>query len=124
MATRIANDRQSNPTRTRSECLINVGRRSLVRTVSRIVLSVSLSAASNNDVHELKVHLPNYLTGVHVFFHEIDQSTVQRLQRFVYTYVRAGAQKNAVGIVFFACIGLVSMATSTLPPMLEQQRMF
>ena len=54
---------------------------------------IVLSAESNNDVQELKVHLPNYLTGVHVFFHEIDQSTVQRLRRFVYTYVRAGEKE-------------------------------
>jgi hypothetical protein len=35
---------------------------------------------------QLKVHLPNYLSGVNIFFHDIDDNTIRRLQRFVYAY--------------------------------------
>ncbi|CAF0884246.1 unnamed protein product [Adineta ricciae] len=37
-------------------------------------------------INQLKVHLPNYLSGIHVFFHDIDENTKNRLQRFVYTF--------------------------------------
>jgi len=40
-----------------------------------------------NHMNQLKVHLPNYLSGVHIFFHDIDDNTKKRLQRFVYAYV-------------------------------------
>ncbi len=40
-----------------------------------------------NNIDHLKVHLPNYLSGVHIFFHDIDDNTKKRLQRFVYAYV-------------------------------------
>jgi hypothetical protein len=48
--------------------------------------NVFISEETNN-VNRLKVHLPNYLSGVHIFFHDIDDNTKQRLQRFVYAYV-------------------------------------
>jgi hypothetical protein len=38
-------------------------------------------------IDRLKVHLPNYLSGIRIFFHDIDNNTKQRLQRFVYAYV-------------------------------------
>jgi len=47
---------------------------------------VFISEETNNN-NRLKVHLPNYLSGVHIFFHDIDDNTKQRLQRFVYAYV-------------------------------------
>jgi len=47
---------------------------------------VFISEETNNIDH-LKVHLPNYLSGVHIFFHDIDDNTKKRLQRFVYAYV-------------------------------------
>ncbi len=40
-----------------------------------------------NNIERLKVHLPNYLSDVHIFFHDIDDNTKNRLQRFVYAYV-------------------------------------
>ncbi|CAF0836864.1 unnamed protein product [Adineta steineri] len=39
-----------------------------------------------NSISQLKVHLPNYLAGVHIFFHDIDDTTKKRLQRFVYAF--------------------------------------
>ncbi|CAF5065838.1 unnamed protein product, partial [Rotaria magnacalcarata] len=39
-----------------------------------------------NDKGRLKIHLPSYLSGIHIFFHEIDDNTKKRLQRFIYTF--------------------------------------
>ncbi len=41
----------------------------------------------NNNMSRLKVHLPNYLSGINIFFHDIDDNIKNRLQRFVYAYV-------------------------------------
>lgn len=40
-----------------------------------------------SNIGRLKLHLSNYLSGVHIFFHDVDEQTKKRLQRFVYAYV-------------------------------------
>jgi hypothetical protein len=40
-----------------------------------------------DNIDHLKLHIPNYFSGVHIFFHDVDDNTKKRLQRFVYTYV-------------------------------------
>ncbi|CAF3662859.1 unnamed protein product [Rotaria socialis] len=39
-----------------------------------------------NHKDRLKIHLPSYLSGIHIFFHEIDDNTKRRLQRFIYAF--------------------------------------
>ncbi|CAF3435055.1 unnamed protein product [Rotaria sp. Silwood1] len=39
-----------------------------------------------NNINRLKLHMPSYLSGIHVFFHDIDENTKKRLQRFVYAF--------------------------------------
>ncbi|CAF3617419.1 unnamed protein product [Rotaria sordida] len=41
---------------------------------------------SINNKNQLKLHLPSYLSGVNIFFHDIDENTKKRLQRFVYAF--------------------------------------
>jgi hypothetical protein len=73
-----------------------------------------------NKIDHLKLHLPNYLSGVHIFFHDIDDNTKKRLQRFVYTYIffllRIYRQ------TFYS--HLVSMVTSMKQQILIQQHIF
>lgn len=40
-----------------------------------------------HPAQRLKLHLPDLFHGVHVFFHEIDETTIKRLKRFLYAYV-------------------------------------
>lgn len=42
---------------------------------------------TSRKIDRLTLRIPDYLTDVHIYFHEIDDRTKQRLQRFVYTYV-------------------------------------
>ncbi|CAF4224092.1 unnamed protein product, partial [Rotaria sp. Silwood2] len=46
-------------------------------------LSIEKGTINKN---RLKLHLPCYLSGVHIFFHDIDENTKKRLQRFVYAF--------------------------------------
>ena len=63
------------------------------------VVNVRLSMYDHDQKHDacvieikhpaqrLKLHLPDLFHGVHVFFHEIDETTIKRLKRFLYAYV-------------------------------------
>ena len=54
---------------------------------SSVVLRLLIILLETNHSRRLKLHLPDYFHGVHAFFHEIDKPTLQRLTRFLYTYV-------------------------------------